>query len=64
MSSITFSVLLIVEREFKVDMSHVEMPMEMRYTDTAVIPCQRLKSGDLASETCVSISGSNLIGLT
>jgi len=37
-SLITFSVLLIVGREFKAEMSHAGMPVETRYADTTAKP--------------------------
>jgi len=51
-----------VGREFKADMSHAGIPMEMRYIDTVAVHRQSLLQRDHALETCVSISGSNLIG--
>ena len=62
-SLITFSVLLIVGREFKSGMSHVGIPMEIGYPDTIVVHRKSLLQRDYALETCVLISGSNHIGL-
>ena len=60
--SIAFSVLLIVGKEFKEEMSHVGMLWKTRYTETIVVCWQNLIQRDHVLETCVFISGSNLIG--
>ena len=59
-----FSVLLNVGKESRAEISHVGMPMVMRYIDTIAIQRKdALLERGHALDKCVSINGLNLTGL-
>ena len=59
-----FSALLNVGKETRAEMSHVGMPMAMRYIDTiAILRKDVLLERENAQDKCVSTSGLNPTGL-